>query len=182
LTRAPVRTGELLWRNGPLSNPLYHPPGIQPEIQTVAAVTQSILNSLRYVVRKLLRHGHARGHIREAAAPPLQPFEMTGIPQFIDSCMSHFLLTFGDPSQPPFAAAIIEAPSMAQARMTAVVRRMASDLPFGEGIKLNDKMTPSIAPNQIGRILSGDDAIRLILQLAELQRNTDHSRGSTASA
>jgi hypothetical protein len=42
--------------------------------------------------------------------------------------MSHFLLTFGDPRQPPFAAAIIEAPSMAQARMTAVVRRLASGL------------------------------------------------------
>jgi hypothetical protein len=145
-------------------------------------VTQSILNYLRQVVRKLLRHGHARGPIREAVAPPLQPFEMAGIPQSIDSCMSHFLLTFGDPSQPPFAAAIIEAPSIAQARMTAVVRRLALGLPFGEGIKLSDEMMMFILPNQIGRAMAGDEAMQLILQLAELQRNPDHSGGSTASA
>jgi hypothetical protein len=96
--------------------------------------------------------------------------------------MSHFLLTFGDPSQPPFAAAIIEAPSIAQARMTAVVRRLAPGLPFGEGIKLNDEMMTLIPPNQISRTLAGDEAKQLILQLAELQRNPDHSGGSTASA
>jgi hypothetical protein len=71
--------------------------------------------------------------------------------------MSHFLLTFGDPRQPPFAAAILEAPSMAQARMTAVVRRLASGLPFGEGLKLNDEMMTLIPPKQIGRTLSGEE-------------------------
>jgi hypothetical protein len=96
--------------------------------------------------------------------------------------MSHFLLTFGDPSQPPFAAAIIEAPSIAQARMTAVVRRLALGLPFGEGIKLSDEMMMFILPNQIGRAMAGDEAMQLILQLAELQKNPDHSGGSTASA
>jgi hypothetical protein len=35
------------------------------------------------------------------------------------------LLTFGDASRPPIGAVIIEAPSMFQARMTAVVRRLA---------------------------------------------------------
>jgi hypothetical protein len=107
---------------------------------------------------------------------------MEGIPNHIDSCMPHFLLTFGDPSQPPFAAAIIEAPSIAQARMTSVVRRLAPGLPFGEGIKLNDRMMTLIPPNQIGRTLSGEEATQLILELAELQRNPDRSGGSTASA
>jgi hypothetical protein len=107
---------------------------------------------------------------------------MEGIPNHIDSCMPHFLLTFGDPSQPPFAAAIIEAPSIAQAHMTSVVRRLAPGLPFGEGIKLNDRMMTLIPPNQIGRTLSGEEATQLILELAELQRNPDRSGGSTASA
>jgi hypothetical protein len=143
-------------------------------------VTESILNFLRNAVRKLLRHRHAR---RQVAAPPLQPFEMVGIPnQSIGSCMPHFLLTFGDPRQPPFAAAIIEAPSIAQARMTAVVRRMTPGLPFGEGIKLNDEMMTLIPQKQIGRILSGGEAIELILQIAELQKNPDQSGGNTASA
>jgi hypothetical protein len=96
--------------------------------------------------------------------------------------MPHFLLTFGDPRQPPFAAAIIEAPSIAQARMTAVVRRMTPGLPFGEGIKLNDEMMTLIPQKQIGRILSGGEAIELILQIAELQKNPDQSGGNTASA
>jgi hypothetical protein len=47
--------------------------------------------------------------------------------------MPHFLLTFGDARRPPVGAVIIEAPSMSQARMTAVVRRQAPGVPFGEG-------------------------------------------------
>jgi hypothetical protein len=55
-------------------------------------------------------------------------------------------------------------------------------LPFGEGIKLNDEMMTLIPPTQISRTLAGDEVMQLILQLAELQRNPDHSGGSTASA
>jgi len=50
------------------------------------------------------------------------------------------LLTFGDASRPPVGAVIIEAPSMFQARMTAVVRRLAPGVPFGESLKLGTKM------------------------------------------
>jgi hypothetical protein len=39
--------------------------------------------------------------------------------------MPHFLLTFGDASRPPVGAVILEAPSMHEARMTAVARRLA---------------------------------------------------------
>jgi hypothetical protein len=42
----------------------------------------------------------------------------------------YFLLTFGDASQPPVRAVIIEATSMFQAHMTAVVRRLAPGVPF----------------------------------------------------
>jgi hypothetical protein len=140
----------------------------------VVPVTESILNSLRNAMRKLLRYGHGPGHVREAAAPPLEMGKVAS--------MSHFLLTFGDPYQPPFAAAIIEAPSMAQARMTAVVRRLAPGLPFGESIKLDDEMMTLILPHQIGRTLSGEEAMQLILQLAELRRNPDHLEANAASA
>jgi hypothetical protein len=51
-----------------------------------------------------------------------------------DACAieCYFLPTFGDASRPPVGAIIIEAPSMFQARMTSVVRRLAPGVPFGE--------------------------------------------------
>jgi hypothetical protein len=36
------------------------------------------------------------------------------------------------------APVIIEAPSMFQARITAMVRRLAPDVPFGEGLTLSE--------------------------------------------
>jgi hypothetical protein len=72
--------------------------------------------------------------------------------------MPHFMLTFGDASRPPVGAIIIEAPSMFQARMTAVVRRLAPTVPFGEGLNLTAKMMTSIPPEQIGRMMSGVEA------------------------
>ena len=43
-------------------------------------------------------------------------------------------------------AVIIEAPSMFQARVTAVVQRLAPGGPFGEGLKLSAKMMTAISP------------------------------------
>ena len=79
--------------------------------------------------------------------------------------MPSFLLTFGDASLPPVGAIIIEAPSMFRARMTAVVRRLAPGVPFGEGLKLTAKMTTTIPPEEIGRMMSGVEAAELILRL-----------------
>jgi hypothetical protein len=79
--------------------------------------------------------------------------------------MPFFLLTFGDASRPPVGAIIIEAPSMFQARMTAVVRRLAPGVPFGEGLKLTAKMVAAIPPEEIGRMMSGVEAAELILRL-----------------
>jgi hypothetical protein len=53
--------------------------------------------------------------------------------------MPHFLHTFGDASRPPVGAVIIEAPSMLQARRTAVTQRLAPGVPFGESLKLTAK-------------------------------------------
>jgi len=77
------------------------------------------------------------------------------------------MLTFGDASRPPVGAIIIEAPSMFQARMAAVVRRLAPAVPFGEGLNLSAKMMTSIPPDQIGRMMSGVEAAELILQLVQ---------------
>jgi hypothetical protein len=81
--------------------------------------------------------------------------------------MPHFLLTFGDARRPPVGAVIIEAPSMFQARMTAVVRRLAPGVPFGEALTLSAKMMTTIPPEEIGRMLSGDEASQLILRLVD---------------
>jgi hypothetical protein len=81
--------------------------------------------------------------------------------------MPHFLLTFGYASRPAVGIVIMEAPSMFQARMTAVVRRFAPGVPFGEGLELSAKMMNRILPGQIGRMLSGNEASQLILRLVD---------------
>jgi hypothetical protein len=78
--------------------------------------------------------------------------------------MPHFLLTFGDASRPPVGAVILEAPSMHEARMTAVVRRLAPGVPFGEGLQLSAKMMTSLPPTLIGRMMSGAEAKELVLE------------------
>jgi hypothetical protein len=81
--------------------------------------------------------------------------------------MPHFLLTFGYAGRPVVGIVIIEAPSMFQARMTAVVRRFAPGVPFGEGLELSAKMMNRVPPEQIGRMLSGNEASQLILRLVD---------------
>ena len=79
--------------------------------------------------------------------------------------MPYFLQTFGDVSRPPVGAVVIEAPSMFQARMTIVARRLAPGVPFGESLKLTAKMVAAIPPEEIGRVMSGVEAAELILRL-----------------
>ena len=62
--------------------------------------------------------------------------------------MPHFLLTFGHARQPVAGIVIIEAPSMDEARMTAVLRRFAPGVPFGEGLKLSAKLVASVRRNR----------------------------------
>ena len=81
--------------------------------------------------------------------------------------MPCFLLTFGDASRPPVGAVIIEAPSMFQARMTAVVRRLAPGVPFGESLKLTAKMMSAIPREDIGSLMTGVDASELIRRLVQ---------------
>jgi hypothetical protein len=81
--------------------------------------------------------------------------------------MPHFLPTLGDAKGPRVGAIILEAPSMLEARMTAVVRRLAPGVPFGEGIQLIAQTVTTIPPEQIGRMLSGKETAQLILRLIE---------------
>ena len=83
----------------------------------------------------------------------------------VHSRKRYFLLTFGDACRPPVGAVIIEAPSMFHARMTAVVRRVAPRVPFGDGLKLTAKMMAAIPPEEIGRMMSGVEAAELILRI-----------------
>jgi hypothetical protein len=87
---------------------------------------------------------------------------------------AYFLLTFGDASRPPVGAIIIEATSMFRARMTAVERRLAPGVPFGEGLKLSPEMQatipPEIPPEEIGRMMSGAEATELIRRLVQVRR------------
>ncbi len=84
--------------------------------------------------------------------------------------MPYFLLTFGDASRPPVGAIIIEATSMFRARMTAVERRLAPGVPFGEGLKLSPEMQATIPPEEIGRMMSGAEAAELIRRLVQVRR------------
>jgi hypothetical protein len=78
--------------------------------------------------------------------------------------MPHFLPWL---CQPAVDAVIIQAQSMFQARMTAVVRRFVPGVPFGEGLEVSDKMM-TIDPTGADRQeLSGDEASQLILRLVD---------------
>jgi hypothetical protein len=65
------------------------------------------------------------------------------------------LVTFGDASRPPVGAVIIEVPSMFEARVTAVVRRLAPGVPFGESLRLSAEMVMALPPQAIGRMMPG---------------------------
>jgi hypothetical protein len=73
-------------------------------------------------------------------------------------------------SRPPVGAVMLEAPSVHQARKTAVVRRLAPGVPFGEGLQLSAKMMTTLPPTLIGRMMFGAEAAELILQLVEGRR------------
>jgi hypothetical protein len=83
--------------------------------------------------------------------------------------MPYFLQTFGDASRPPVGAVVIEAPSMFQARMTIVARRLAPGVPFGEGLKLSAEAVMAIPRDDIGRLMTGVEAAELILRIVKVR-------------
>jgi hypothetical protein len=81
--------------------------------------------------------------------------------------MPYLLQTFGDASRPPLGAVVIEAPSIFQARMTIVVRRLAPGVPFGEGLKPSAEMMLATRPEDIGRLMSSVEIAELIRRLVQ---------------
>ena len=80
--------------------------------------------------------------------------------------MPHFWLTYGDADK--FAGvAIMEAPSILEARMSGAVRKIAAGLPFAEGHQLSPKLIALIPPTKIGRMLSRTETLELIRQLED---------------
>jgi hypothetical protein len=64
--------------------------------------------------------------------------------------------------------------SMFQARMTAVVRRLAPGVPFGEGLKLSPQMIMATPPEDIGRMMSGVETAELIRRLSRVAEGHGH--------
>ena len=80
--------------------------------------------------------------------------------------MPHFLLVCGDASR-PVGVAIMEAASMLQAHTNGVAQGLAGPEPLGEIHELSAKMMKSVPPAQIGRMISGAEAARVIARLVE---------------
>jgi hypothetical protein len=78
--------------------------------------------------------------------------------------MPHFLLVCGD-STHPGVIIIMEAPSMLQAHTDAVTRGIGGGEPFGEVHELSAKMMTSAPSAQIGKMMSGAEAARVIARL-----------------
>jgi hypothetical protein len=86
--------------------------------------------------------------------------------------MPHFLLVCGDASR-PVGIVIMEAPSMLQAYTIAMALDLAEPVSFGEVHELNQKMMTSVAPTQIGKMISGMEAARTIVRLVEGRGKTE---------
>jgi hypothetical protein len=74
--------------------------------------------------------------------------------------MPHFWLTYGDDNK--VIGAILDAPSLLQARIDATVAGLDAGAPFAEGHPLSAKLVASVPPAKIGRIMSGSEAAQLI--------------------
>jgi hypothetical protein len=80
--------------------------------------------------------------------------------------MPHFLLVCGDSTR-PVGIIIMEAPSMLKAHTDAVARGFGGGEPFGEVHELSAKMMTAAPSAQIGRMMSGAEAARVIARLVE---------------
>ena len=77
--------------------------------------------------------------------------------------MPHFLLVCRESGR-PVGVVIMEAPSMLEAYTNA---QNLADVPFGEAHELSAKMMTSMPPTQIGRMMSGAEAAKMIGRLVE---------------
>jgi hypothetical protein len=80
--------------------------------------------------------------------------------------MPNFLLVCGDFTR-PVGIIIMEAPSVLEAHTDAVARGFGDGEPFGEVHELSAKIMTAAPSAQIGRMMSGAEAARVIARLVE---------------
>ena len=79
--------------------------------------------------------------------------------------MSRFWLTYFDPSDRPAGVLILDSWSVTQARFYAAVKGLDQGAQFREGQKFDEASAAPIPDSEIGRILSLDEATKLIRKL-----------------
>ena len=79
--------------------------------------------------------------------------------------MSRFWLTYFDPSDRPAGVLILDSWSVTQARFYSAVKGLDQGAQFREGQKFDEASAALIPDSEIGRILSLDEATKLIRML-----------------
>jgi hypothetical protein len=89
--------------------------------------------------------------------------------------MPHFWLTYRDGVR-LIGVVIIEAPSLIQARLKAAAGGVEGGAPFAKGHLLGAEMVPLVPPTQIGRMLSGNEAAKLLARFEGLKNRRPKKR------
>jgi hypothetical protein len=76
--------------------------------------------------------------------------------------MAHFWLTYRDGPGRLVGVVITDAPSLIQARIKAAVSGIDGGAPFAKGHLLGAELVALVPPTQIGRMLSGNEAAKLL--------------------
>jgi hypothetical protein len=85
--------------------------------------------------------------------------------------MSYFWLTYGS-ADGLIGVVIMEASTLIQARMRATAQGIAgAGAPFAEGHELSANLIALVPPTQIGRMMSGTEAMQLIRRLEDRLRS-----------
>jgi hypothetical protein len=83
--------------------------------------------------------------------------------------MAHFWLTYRN-SDRLIGVVITDAPSLIQARLAAAVGAVDAGAPFGEGHVLGADLVALVSPAQVGRMLSGAEAAKLLARFEGRKR------------
>jgi hypothetical protein len=89
--------------------------------------------------------------------------------------MPHFWLTYRDGVR-LIGVVIIEAPSLIQARLKAAVSGVDVGAPFAKGHLLGAAIVALVPPTQIGRMLSGNEAAKLLARFEGLKHRRSKKR------
>jgi hypothetical protein len=82
--------------------------------------------------------------------------------------MPHFWLTYRNANR-LIGVIITDAPSLIQARLKTAVRGIDAGAPFAKGHLLGTELVALVPPTQIGRMLSGNEAAKLLARFDGLK-------------